>query len=104
MPLVPHAVVLPISALGHKVRAYRIVFVSKLQSILRRNPVRPPALNRAAHAPYRIADQVAVIGVAVAVLIIPVVEIADVMRLSGRLAIRRLHVEVELRQAGKRVT
>ena len=100
----PHAVVLPESAPGNEVMADGIVPVGELQSALRRDPPRQPVLDRPSHAPDRIADQVAIVGVAVAILVVPVIQIADIVGLPGRLGIGGLDMKIEFRQAWKRVT
>src|SRR6516225_12536 len=71
--------VLPFAAAGNEIAQDAALFPGEIESVARGDPVTQPRLQRNTFAADGVAQQIAVVGVAVGVIEIPVVEVAVIL-------------------------
>src|SRR5262245_6594345 len=74
MDFTSESVILPRATARHKVPAYGAPPERNLQSVLRRKPVCKPGLQGAAIATDRVSDNISVIGISIAICLVPIIE------------------------------
>src|SRR5579863_3709807 len=86
--LVAQSVVLPLRASRDIIRADGAIFVADLQSISWRNPIGDPRLEGGAVAANRITEHKSVVGVAVRIVLIPIIKIAIISAANQTVLLR----------------